>query len=424
MWRREDLLDSLMDLGLLRTPDLVSAVRAVDQEDFLPTEFASLAYADQPLPTSCTLRGPTMPSARCLVAALELLEPAGDTSILVEGARGGYAAAILASIAGQEHVVVVEPDDARRKGTADRLRAAGFDAVRVVPSTEEGTFDRILVLDPAVPRPKDLASHLTDLGFLIARGRGVDDLAYVKIVRQGPDVLRMTVGQAPGPSHAGPRPANATGAIDYARLFAVEDLLVHAWEGKVVGHYDQHFLDVAEETFADGPLDLESFDPEAEPRKLAARRAFQAAYILQSAGDLDRAEDAYARSLALAPSAEAHTFLGWTCSFMGRYEDAIEACRRAIGTDPTFGNPYNDIGAYLIELGRLGESIAWLEQALVAPRYCCYFYAHANLARVYLQQGLREKARKHLKAALETNPEYEPARELLRRLDALGGYFA
>lgn len=423
MWSREDLLTSLMDLGLLRSPELMKALRSVDQAAFLPEEFAALAYADQPLPVVRAMTGPTMPSARCLVAALELLEPHADARILVEGARGGYVAALLAAVGDPERVVVAEPDATRRDVTSARLRRAGLEAIRVVPSPPEGPFDRILVMDPTIPRPRDLAAHLADLGFLIARGRGVEDLAYVKVVRRGDDVVRITVGQAPGTAYAGPRPSKGPAPVDYARLFAVEDLLHHAWEGRVIGHYDQHFQDVVDETFADGPLDLEAFDAAADPTRLAARRAFQAGYILQSAGDLERAEDAYARSIRLAPSAEAHTFLGWTCSFMGRYEDAIQECERGIGVDPTFGNPFNDIGAYLIELGRLDEAISWLEKALDAPRYCCYFYAHANLARVYLQKGLREKARKHLHAALETNPEYEPARELLRRLDALGGYF-
>jgi len=164
----------------------------------------------------------------------------------------------------------------------------------------------------------------------------------------------------------------------------------------VTGHYDQHFRDVVVDTFAGGPLDLNAFDPAQEPCKDAARRAFQAAYILQSAGELERAADAYERSIRLAPSGEAHTFHAWTFSFMGRYDDAIEECKKAIAVDPSFGNPYNDIGAYLIELDRLDDAIPWLEQAISAPRYCCYFYAHTNLARVYLQKGMREKARKSL----------------------------
>lgn len=425
MWTREDLLESLRGLGLLRSPDLERAYRAVDQEAFLPPGLDALAYADMPLPVLDSLKGPTMPSARCLVAALELLEAAPDQRLLLGGARGGYPAALLASIAGAGRVVVVEPDPERRTVTARRLEAAGRGDVRVIASPPEGeTFDRVLVLDPSVPRPRDLATCLSDLGFLIGRGRGVDDLTFVKIVRSGKEAVHMTIGQAPTPAHAGPRPSKAMTPLDFARLFAVEDLLMHAWEGRVLGHYDQHFQDVADETFGGGPLDPESFDPAREPWKLAARRAFQAAYILQSAGELERAADAYERSVRLAPSAEGHTFLGWTASFMGRYERAIEECRLAIDVDPTFGNPYNDIGAYLIELGRLDEAIPWLEKALAAPRYCCYFYAHANLARVYVQKGLREKARKHLKAALEANPEYEPARELLRRLDPEGGYYA
>jgi len=423
MWTREDLLASLRDVGLLRNPDVEQAVRDVDQAAFLPEGFACLAYADMPMPVHGDLRGPTMPSARCLVAALELLEPAPGLRILVDGARGGYPAALLARIVGADRVTVVEPQADLRDVTADRLARAGFADVRVVEVPPAGTFDRVLVLDPAVPRPRDLVGCLADLGFLLARGRGMEDLAFVKVVRQGDASMRMTFSQAPAPALAGGPRADSMAPVDFSRLFAVEDLLVHAWEGRILGHYDQHFEDVADETFAGGPLDPECFDPARECEKLAARRAFRAAYILQSAGELERAADAYARSLALAPSAEAHTFLGWTWSFLGRYDAAIEACKSAIEVDSTFGNPYNDIGAYLIELGRLDEAIPWLEKALHAPRYCCYFYAYTNLARVYLQQGLAEKARKALRAALKVNPEYEPAAELLRRMEGSRDYF-
>src|SRR5438093_1411996 len=36
------------------------------------------------------------------------------------------------------------------------------------------------------------------------------------------------------------------------------------------------------------------------------------------AGDLDAAIETYRRSIATCPTAEAHTFLGWTYSFQGR----------------------------------------------------------------------------------------------------------
>ena len=50
-------------------------------------------------------------------------------------------------------------------------------------------------------------------------------------------------------------------------------------------------------------------------------------------------------------------------SFQGRPDDAIAECKIAIAVDPDFGNPYNDIGAYLIELGREEEAVTWLERA-------------------------------------------------------------
>ena len=96
---------------------------------------------------------------------------------------------------------------------------------------------------------------------------------------------------------------------------------------------------------------------------MRAWEVLQDAYQAQMEGDYDRAVELYQSSLELHPTAEAHTFLGWTYHFQGRLDDAIAECRRAIDIDPEFGNPYNDIGAYLIELRRLDEAIPWLERA-------------------------------------------------------------
>jgi len=420
MWARSDLVAELKGLGLLRTGDLERSFLRVRQESFLPGPFGPLAYADMPLPLHAAPHPTTMPSARCLIAALDLLELEDGLRILVAGCRGGYPGALIAEVVGPHQVVVVETDPDRRARTIERMRAAGFEEVSVLPSVPGGTFDRILVLDATPPR--QLVSRLADPGFLIARGRGVHDLAFVKLIRNSGETLQITFNEAPSAAVEGA--TDDVERVDFGRLFAVEDLLAHAWEGRVTGHYDQHFRDIAVDTFAGGPLDVNAFDAGQEPCKDAARRAFHAAYILQSAGELERAADAYERSIRLAPSGEAHTFHAWTFSFMGRYDDAIEECKRAIAVDPSFGNPYNDIGAYLIELNRLDDAVPWLEQAISAPRYCCYFYAHTNLARVYLQKGMREKARKSLLAALRVNPDYEPAQELLRRIDGTSGYFA
>jgi protein-L-isoaspartate O-methyltransferase len=421
MWSRDDLVAALRGLGLLRDPQIEKAFRAVPEERFLPEGFGPLAYADMPLPVLGPRGGMTMPSPRCLSAALSLLEIPSDASVLLAGARGGFVAALLSEVATPRHVVVAEPDETLRTVTAARLREAGLGDIRVVPEPPRERFDRIVVLDSRGPASTELTPLLADPGILIARGRGVHDLAFVKVVRRGGETVHMTFNEAPARLAAGPRQSPH---LDFGRLFAVEDLLVHAWEGRVTGHYDEHFRDVADETFSGGPLDDHAARDGSHPAKWAARQAFQAAYILQSAGELERAADAYERSLLLFPNAEAHTFLGWTYSFMGRYDEAISECRRAIEVDISFGNPYNDIGAYLIELGRLDDAIPWLEKAVSASRYCCYFYAHTNLARVYLHKRMPEKARRALLAALRVNPDYAPARELLRHLDTGSDYFA
>src|SRR5712691_103523 len=399
MWAREDLLAELKTLGLLRSRELERSFLSVPQESFLPDGLGALAYADMPLPVHLGRNATTMPSARCLVAALDLLEPSAGLRILVEGCRGGYPGALLAKIVGPEHVVIVETDLERRTRTQGRLRAAGFESTQVVAAPPEDAFDRILILDATSPR--QLVPRLAVGGFLIARGRGVHDLAFVKILRNETETLQMTFNEAPSGIFAGPRDAVEMNRVDFGRLLAVEDLLAHAWEGRITGHYDQHFRDIADETFAGGPLDLRSFDAAAEPTKDAARRAFQAAYILQSAGELERAADAYERSIHLEPSAEARTFHGWTYSFMGRYDEAIEECKRAIATDPEFGNPYNDIGAYLIELGRLDEAVTWLERAKRTVRYEPRHFPHVNLGRIHMKRNDINAAVRELRAVVE-----------------------
>jgi len=83
-----------------------------------------------------------------------------------------------------------------------------------------------------------------------------------------------------------------------------------------------------------------------------ALRLWQEGQLCHMRRDLAGAIRLYRESLAVAPTAEAHTFLGWALSGQGDIDGAIEECKRAIAVDPEFGNPYNDIGAYLIEQGR------------------------------------------------------------------------
>jgi Tfp pilus assembly protein PilF len=99
-----------------------------------------------------------------------------------------------------------------------------------------------------------------------------------------------------------------------------------------------------------------------------------------------------------------------------RYEEAIEECKSAIAIDPDFGNPYNDIGSYLMKLGKLEDALPWLEQATTAKRYEARHYPHMNLGRLYLAKGDQLAAMREFSKAVQIEPRYLPARFALAAL--------
>jgi tetratricopeptide (TPR) repeat protein len=147
-----------------------------------------------------------------------------------------------------------------------------------------------------------------------------------------------------------------------------------------------------------------------------ATQLWRAAYRYQMEGNLDRAIEHYQRSVAVHPTAEAHTFLGWSMSFQGRLEEATAECLRAIEIDPDFGNPYNDIGVYLMQQGKLDEAILWLEKAKQARRYEPRQFPFMNLGRVYLKQGRWWDALREFEGALQAAPGDVHAAKTLHRL--------
>src|ERR1700683_981518 len=131
-----------------------------------------------------------------------------------------------------------------------------------------------------------------------------------------------------------------------------------------------------------------------------AWKLLQQAYQAQMHGDYDHAIELYTKSLDIFPTAEAHTFLGVTYHFQGKVDQAIAECKRAIEVDPEFGNPYNDIGAYLINKGELDEAVQWLEKAKHAPRYDPRHFPYMNLGKLYARKGMVMKAIAEFEEAL------------------------
>lgn len=137
-----------------------------------------------------------------------------------------------------------------------------------------------------------------------------------------------------------------------------------------------------------------------------------------SKGEFAEARKAFQKAAENELSADALTYWGWMEHQTGNTFNAIRLCQMAIELDPDFGNPYNDIGSYMIALGDPESAIRYLERAIVAPRYEPRQFPHINLGRIYLAKGLPRKAIEHFKKALEYAPE-DP--EVLRTIQNILG---
>jgi tetratricopeptide (TPR) repeat protein len=155
---------------------------------------------------------------------------------------------------------------------------------------------------------------------------------------------------------------------------------------------------------------------EDERLKLRAMFLWQEGYRAHMEGNLERAIELYTKSIELSPTAEAYTFRGWAFSHLGRIDDALAECSKAIEVDPEFGNPYNDIGAYLMAKGQLDEAIEWFEKAKRARRYEPRHFPSMNLGRVYAAKGMVRKAIEEFEEALRYEPDDLFCRQALAEL--------
>jgi len=157
---------------------------------------------------------------------------------------------------------------------------------------------------------------------------------------------------------------------------------------------------------------------EERPTLRRATKLWREAYRCQIGGKVDRAIELYRHSIELCPTAEAHTFLGWAMSFQGRLAEATQECLRAIEIDAEFGNPYNDIGVYLMQQDRMDESISWLEKAKQAKRYEPRQFPFLNLGRIYMKQGRWWLALLEFEGAVRLAPRDVHAARMLHGLRA------
>jgi tetratricopeptide (TPR) repeat protein len=135
---------------------------------------------------------------------------------------------------------------------------------------------------------------------------------------------------------------------------------------------------------------------------------------LQRLGELTGAVERYRASIATYPSAEAYTYLGWALGTQGRLDEAIAACERAIALDPEYGNPYNDIGVYLMYKGTPDDALPWFERAKHAARYEPRHYPYLNMGQIFAARGMLVRALSEFESALALAPDDPTAQHAVR----------
>ena len=91
----------------------------------------------------------------------------------------------------------------------------------------------------------------------------------------------------------------------------------------------------------------------------------------------------------------------------GRWEDAIDAYRRVVALDPTYGAAWNNLGLLLHRMGQYDEARRAYMEALTQDTHCAE--AAYNLGSLDEDTGDVEQAIRHYRQALALSPDYADA---------------
>jgi protein-L-isoaspartate(D-aspartate) O-methyltransferase len=167
----------------VRDPRVLAALGCVRREEFLPADLRGLAYDDMPLPIG---KNQTISQPYIVALMAEALRLRGDERVLEIGTGSGYAAAVLAHLAGV--VYTIERHGQLADQAANVLAAQGYTNVHVLHG--DGTlgwpryapFDAIVVAAGGPEVPESLKAQLRIGGRLVipvGRDRHLQELVRV-----------------------------------------------------------------------------------------------------------------------------------------------------------------------------------------------------------------------------------------------------
>ena len=197
--QRDRLVESLRSRGYVSSPEVISAMRRVPRENFLPDNLRNEAYVDTPLPIG---EGQTISAPHMVAIMVESLDLTPGLKVLEIGAGSGYHAAVCAEVVSPGgHVYTVERISSLATTAESNLKKAGYsETVTVVFGDgtnglpEHAPYDRIFVAAAAPSIPEPLVDQLVDGGKMLVPvgGRLYQDL--IRVERRGRDIRKENLG--------------------------------------------------------------------------------------------------------------------------------------------------------------------------------------------------------------------------------------
>ncbi len=165
---REEMVEKHIRARGVRAENVLAAMRKVPREAFLPHELHEFAYEDAPLPIAAEQ---TISQPYIVALMIDALALAGGERVLEIGTGSGYAAAVLAEIAGQ--VYTVERIGQLAEKSAAVLSGLGYRNVHVLHGDgtrgwpEHAPYDAIVVAAGGPKVPEALRAQLKVGGRLV-----------------------------------------------------------------------------------------------------------------------------------------------------------------------------------------------------------------------------------------------------------------
>ncbi len=166
--KRDQMVQEQIYARNVRDSKVLAAMQKVRREVFVPEMYREFAYSDRPLPIAA---GQTISQPYIVAYMIEALALKGGEKVLEIGAGSGYAAAVLAEIAGK--VFAIERIGQLAEKAAATLADEGYDNVQILHADgtrgwdEEAPFDAILVSAGAPDVPENLKAQLATGGRMV-----------------------------------------------------------------------------------------------------------------------------------------------------------------------------------------------------------------------------------------------------------------